>query len=207
MPNGLLTTGTKTDVCRSPCLRCDAGKGVYTTCVRAPTRPGESQDVFDGACVNCVYSGLKHKCECRSGVNFEQGAGTPTPLMTSDDPPLEEPCEQHQGEETAQNASSAPNSEDEISQGDGAQSVPANGKPAQASKHRLQDQVVRYAYRIRTLPLEQRQAVTKQIESLLGGDGFEPDVLDIARCVYDLPEEERAQSSKMILQILQGLLV
>lgn len=126
--------------------------------------------------------------------------------MTSDDPPLEEQSERHQGE-AQQNALPAPPSEDEIPQGDAAQSMPANRKDAQDSKHRLQDQVVKYAYRVRLLPLEKRQAVTEQIESLLGEDGFEPDVLDIVRRVYDLPEEERAQSSKMILQILRGLLV
>lgn len=127
-------------------------------------------------------------------------------MLTSDDHSLEEHREKRHGE-AAQNASSAPYIEEEDSQRDPPQSVPSNGKGAQDSKHRLQDQAIRFACRVRTLPLDQRHAVTERIESLLGADSFELDALEMARCVRDLPEEERAQSSEMILQILRAMLV
>lgn len=173
--------------------------------MRAPTLPGKSQDVLSGACANCYYNGRENQCECKSGVISQQGPAPSTPALTSDDPPLEEHREKHQGQ-AAQNALSAPHVEDEGSHCDPAQSMPANGG-AQDSKHRLQDQAIRFACRVRTLPLEQRQAVTERFESLLGGDTFELDALDMARCVRDLPEEERAQSSEMILQILRAMLI
>lgn len=173
--------------------------------MRAPALPGESEDICDGACVNCYCSGQTHRCECRSGAGFQQEAATPVPVMTSNSHPREENRKRPQTK-AIQKPSSAPHPEDENAQGDLAQTVPAHGEDVQDPKHRLQDDTYSLARRARLLPVEQRRAITERFSCLLGEDPFGMDILDIVRRVHDLPQEERAQSSEMILQILRIVL-
>lgn len=174
--------------------------------MRAPTIPGEAQDVFDGACPSCYYNGKSNDCGRRSGPNVQQPLAPATPVITSAGTPLDNSRKRLRGK-VAPKASAPPHPEDENLSGDRARSVRADGKDSQDPKHILQNQAFEFACRVRTLPPEKRQAVSKQIESLLTMEALEPDALDMVRSVLEQPHEERAQSAEMILQILRAMLV
>lgn len=174
--------------------------------MRAPTLPGKSQDVFDGACPSCFYGGRGNKCERRAGESSQQGLAPPTPVMASVDPPIEEDRERHR-RKAAQKAAASPHPEDENLSDDRARSVSIRREKLQDAKHKLQDQAFEFARRVRSLPLHYRQAIPERIESLLTMETFELDAMDMVRSVLEQPREERAQSTEMILQILRVMLV
>ncbi|KAI7773282.1 hypothetical protein LA080_011360 [Diaporthe eres] len=51
------------DISRSPCPSCAAGYGIWKVCMKAPTKPGSSEDVLRGACPSCYYNGSGHLCK------------------------------------------------------------------------------------------------------------------------------------------------
>ena len=173
--------------------------------MRAPTLPGSSQDVFNGACPSCSYFGRGLNCERRYSEAFQQGLAPPAPAVASPDLPLENDCEQRRTS-AAPKASDPPHPEDHNPQKNRAPSVSAVGNDSQGPKYRFQDMAINFARRARALPSEEQQGLLTMFESLLATKGLELDVLNISRCVLELPVEERAETAEMMIQILRLML-
>lgn len=170
--------------------------------MRAPSRPGDAQDVFNGACPSCFYCDHGKTCEHKSGPNLQRDTASVIPMNTSNDPPPNG-SRKSNPRQAAQEVSAAPHPEEGVR----AKSVSVDGQDTQDPKHRLQDQAFKFACRVRTLPPEERQDVPERIETLLKMQTIELDALDMVRCVLEQPREERVQSTEMILQILRAMLV
>lgn len=175
--------------------------------MKAPTLPGKSQDIFNGSCPSCCYAGKGRECDRGSAEDFQESPASPAPAVVSSDLPLEDDRERYRTR-AAQRIPDPPHPENDNPQGDRAagESLSADGTDSQDPRHKIQDQVFNFACRARKLPLEKRQAVPGLVESLLSTETLELDALDMVRRVRELPREERAQTTEMMLQILRAML-
>lgn len=169
--------------------------------MKAPTMPGAAQDVFDGACPSCVYSGMGKDCGRRSRPNVQQRPAPDTTVITSAGPPLENSRKRHR-RKAAQEVAAPPQPVEEYR----ANSVPADGQSSQGPKHKFQDLAIQAGIRARTWLPRERKAMLERFESLLGIDGLKLDELDMARCVLELPVEERFDIAQMMLKLLRPML-
>lgn len=185
--------------------------------------PGDTEDVFSGACPSCYYAGQGHIC--RSKPHVQPGMASAPLAIRSSDPPLDDDLERHQIKAT-QEVSIAPEipSAQEVSDAqevsaaqevlpspnrvreDSAKRVSADGQDSQDPMHSAQDLAIKVGLRARRLLPGEQQATLERVESLLAIDGLEPDELDMARCILQLPIEEKIQAVQTMLQILRPML-
>lgn len=73
------------DYCRSPCPNCAAGKGFWKVCMRAPTIPGQTKDVFGGICPSCLYKRTGNTCVPSSEPTAVEDLQPPRSTVTTNE--------------------------------------------------------------------------------------------------------------------------
>lgn len=204
--------------------------------MRAPTLPAGEQDIFSGACASCFYGGKKQKCDLIQEVTSQQSRAPSASAATPADVPPEDGHKRQQSNSIQEDLTFYLAPEGDAMQKDYSQRMSAGAPPkgssnqhrsysaqiastpnitqdmsanqqnAEELKFKLQDLTMKMARRARMLPLDERPAVLDRVQSLLAMGSLEPEGLELARCVFGMPDEEKFGATRMILEILRSLL-
>lgn len=178
--------------------------------------PGQSEDVFSGACPSCYYAGKGHECGRRSGPSFQQGLEPHVPVVGSADAPLKNNGKRPQSQ-PAQEVPASPRRVEE----DEAQNVSAGGQDSHDLEHEPQDSRFQNNRKrprskpVREVPASAHRAEEDQAQNVSTGG---QDLQDLKHKSHDLayevgrrtrilpPGEQRAMLKRVeILLAMDGL--